>query len=172
MTFDDSYLSSLSRLRNARLRPMLRLDVVGVGTISFPVPELQAREIIRLAERAPYGRGERTVVDTTVRKAGRSRRKKSGLAEQPGRRLLKPSWRRWLKVLDVSTTTQMLNSTKCCYTTPVVSSSRSANTEKTEGMFGTLIIVLPFLNSGGEVVVRPCRARSGAGFGNNGCIST
>ena len=48
----------------------------------------------------------------------------------------------------------MLNSTKCCYTTPVVSSSRTANTEKTEGMFGTLIIVLPSLHSGGEVVVR------------------
>src|SRR3990167_7564708 len=48
--------------------PMPRLDIEGVGTVSFPVPAVQAREIIRRAVRAPYGRGKDTIVDTRVRK--------------------------------------------------------------------------------------------------------
>ena len=47
--------------------PMPRLEVDGVGTLSFPVPESQVRALIGVAERAPYGKGEETLVDTSVR---------------------------------------------------------------------------------------------------------
>jgi hypothetical protein len=46
------------------------------------------------------------------------------------------------------------------------------DTEKTEGMFGTLVIVLPSLHSGGEIVVRHAGREVRAGFGNNGRIAT
>jgi hypothetical protein len=54
--------------------PMPRVEVEGAGTLSFPVPDAQIAAIVRRAERAPYGRGQETIVDTSVRKgvAGRS----------------------------------------------------------------------------------------------------
>ncbi len=47
--------------------PMPRVEVDGAGTLSFPVPDAQIAAIVRRAERAPYGRGEETIVDTSVR---------------------------------------------------------------------------------------------------------
>jgi len=49
--------------------PMPLLSVEGVGQLSFPVPASQARDLITAAaERAPYGRGDQTLVDESVRK--------------------------------------------------------------------------------------------------------
>ena len=47
--------------------PMPRIAVDGVGVLSFPVPDAQIRALIGVAERAPYGRGPDTRVDTSVR---------------------------------------------------------------------------------------------------------
>ena len=47
--------------------PMPRLEVDGVGVLSFPVPEAQVGALIAAAERAPYGKGPDTLVDTSVR---------------------------------------------------------------------------------------------------------
>lgn len=46
--------------------PMVRVD--GVGALSFPLPPAQIAALLAAAERAPYGRGEQTVVDTSVRR--------------------------------------------------------------------------------------------------------
>lgn len=48
--------------------PMPKLEIQGLGVISFPVPATQVRQLIEQAERAPYGRGEETILDTSVRK--------------------------------------------------------------------------------------------------------
>ncbi|MEO8132472.1 MAG: hypothetical protein ABI831_00620 [Betaproteobacteria bacterium] len=48
--------------------PMPKVDVYGVGALSFPVPEAQIGALVRQAERAPYGKGEKTVLDASVRK--------------------------------------------------------------------------------------------------------
>ena len=45
-----------------------QLEVEGVGPIALPLLQLQAKQLIAAAERAPYGRGEQTLVDTTVRR--------------------------------------------------------------------------------------------------------
>ena len=37
--------------------PMPRVNVSGVGVLSFPVPDAQVEAVIALSERAPYGRG-------------------------------------------------------------------------------------------------------------------
>ena len=46
---------------------MPKLTVEGVGDLSFPVPESQLRALIAAAHRAPYGKGSKTLVDTSVR---------------------------------------------------------------------------------------------------------
>jgi hypothetical protein len=48
--------------------PMPRIEVKTTGVLSFPIPEAQALQIVDQAERAPYGRGKETLLDTSVRK--------------------------------------------------------------------------------------------------------
>ena len=45
-----------------------QLEVEGVGQIALPLLPIQAKQLIAAAERAPYGRGEQTLVDTAVRR--------------------------------------------------------------------------------------------------------
>ena len=43
------------------------LKVKGLGTIALPFLAQQAEALIQLSTQAPFGRGEETIVDTTVR---------------------------------------------------------------------------------------------------------
>ena len=47
---------------------MPTIDVNGVGRIAFPLLPVQAERLVAIAEAAPYGRGEETVVDRKVRR--------------------------------------------------------------------------------------------------------
>ena len=49
--------------------PIPHADIDGVGVLSFPVPASQIEAVIKRACRAPYGRGEHTIVDTSTRNA-------------------------------------------------------------------------------------------------------
>ena len=44
------------------------LEVERVGPVALPLLPIQARELIGVADPAPYGRGEQTVVDPAVRR--------------------------------------------------------------------------------------------------------
>src|ERR1700730_15118155 len=48
--------------------PALRLEVDGVGVVALPLLPAPAEQRIALAERAPYGRGADTLVNTDVRR--------------------------------------------------------------------------------------------------------
>ena len=47
---------------------MPTIDVDGVGRIAFPILPVQTERLVEIAEAAPYGRGEETVVDRAVRR--------------------------------------------------------------------------------------------------------
>ncbi len=47
--------------------PMPHVTLNGVETLSFPVPQAQIDALIDMAERAPYGKGTTTLMDTAVR---------------------------------------------------------------------------------------------------------
>ncbi|MBY0496320.1 MAG: hypothetical protein K2Y23_19095 [Cyanobacteria bacterium] len=49
--------------------PIPRVEVDGVGVLSFPVPAVQIEAVVKRAHRAPCGRGDHTIVDTSVRNA-------------------------------------------------------------------------------------------------------
>lgn len=56
--------------RSTRIRASaaeLAVSVDGVGRIELPVPPDQAEALCRIGGKAPYGRGEQTMVDTNVR---------------------------------------------------------------------------------------------------------
>jgi hypothetical protein len=64
-----------------------RLEVEGVGPIALPLLPAQAKQLIKVASRAPYGRG----ADTSTRRSaahGRSKRAASASVASTGPRLL------------------------------------------------------------------------------------
>ena len=47
---------------------MPTIKVEGVDRLSFPIPAAQVQQLVAQAVRAPFGRGEETVTDLSVRK--------------------------------------------------------------------------------------------------------
>ena len=134
--------------------PLPRLDIEGIGTVSFPVPPQQAKGLVKLCERAPYGRGPETLVDTRVRKVWQLAPAKIRVAGKA-----------WPRTLDgvLATVTEGLG----CGSAKVRAElykllvydrgsffKPHRDTEKADGMFGTLLIVLPSAHAGGDLVVR------------------
>jgi hypothetical protein len=109
--------------------------------------------LIAIAERAPYGRGAATIVDTKVRRTW-----------QIGRDQVQVGGKHWQKTFDrvVALATDGLGVSE-----PVSAELYKLliydkgsffvshrDTEKEPGMFATLVLALPSLSSGGELVVR------------------
>src|SRR5688572_20204273 len=134
--------------------PLPRLEIDGIGTISFPVPQQQAKTLIKLCERAPYGRGRETLVDTRVRNVWQLAPSNLHLAGKA-----------WARTLDriLATVTEGLGCGGAkiraeLYKLLVYDRGsffkRHRDTEKADGMFGTLLIVLPSAHAGGDLIVR------------------
>ena len=134
--------------------PMPRLEVDGAGPLSFPVPEAQVRALIAAAERAPYGKGPDTLVDTSVRDCWQ--------IDSTRVRLSGKAWPDTLaKILDAAAAGLGCASDRLdahLYKLLVYETggffSAHRDTEKADGMIATLSISLPTLGDGGELIVR------------------
>ena len=134
--------------------PMPRLEVKGAGLLSFPVPEAQIRALIAAAERAPYGRGRETLLDTSVRDcwqidAGRLRLGGAAWAETFARVL--GSAAAGLGCPPDRLDAQLY---KLLIYEPGGFFAAHRDTEKADGMIATLSISLPSAGAGGGLVVR------------------
>ena len=134
--------------------PMPRVEVDGAGMLSFPVPEFQVRALIEVAERAPYGRGPDTLVDTSVRDCWQI---------DPARiRLAGGVWPDTLaKILDSAAAGLGCPSGQLdahLYKLLIYETggffSAHRDTEKADGMIATLSVSLPAEGRGGELIVR------------------
>jgi hypothetical protein len=129
------------------------LSVAGVGPISLPLLEEQAKRLIGVAELAPYGRREETIVDAAVRNSW-----------QIDASLVEIAGARWAEALDgvVARATEGLGVEgaveaifyKLLIYEPGGFFLGHRDTEKCPGMFATLIVAPPGLHTGGELVVR------------------
>ena len=134
--------------------PMPRLEVDGTGPLSFPVPEAQVRALIAVAERAPYGKGLDTLVDTSVRDCWQ--------IDSTRVRLSGKAWPDTLaKILDAAAAGLGCPSDRLdahLYKLLVYETggffSPHRDTEKADGMLATLSISLPTMGDGGELTVR------------------
>jgi predicted 2-oxoglutarate/Fe(II)-dependent dioxygenase YbiX len=133
--------------------PAPRLTVDGVGEIALPLLPVQAGQLIALAERAPYGRGAATIVDTDVRRTW-----------QIGPDCLRLAGKHWQATLDraVALAAERLGVDERVsaelYKLLIYDKGSffvgHRDTEKEPGMFATLVLALPSASSGGELVVR------------------
>ena len=129
------------------------LEVDGVGVIALPLLPSQAAQLIAMAERAPYGRGEETVVDTEVRRVWQIRADQIRLQGRNWGRSLDAIVARAAEGLGVSGPVEAELYKLLVYDQGSFFVSHR-DTEKAPGMFATLVIVLPSLYTGGELVLR------------------
>ena len=130
-----------------------RLEVSGVGPIALPLLPTQAKQLIAVAERAPYGRGAETLVDTSVRRTW-----------QIGADRIRIEGKNWTRTLQaiVAQAAAGLGVTEPVgaelYKLLIYDKGSHfvshRDTEKVPGMFATLVITLPSLHAGGELLVR------------------
>jgi predicted 2-oxoglutarate/Fe(II)-dependent dioxygenase YbiX len=130
------------------------LDVAGVGPVGLPLSAAQAKELKQTCEQAGYGKGEKTIVDTSVRRVWRLKPEKFSLDN--------PAWH--AVVADIVGTVQkdlglddrklqphlydLLLYEKGGFFLP------HRDGEKLDRMVATLVITLPSYFTGGELVVR------------------
>ena len=155
----DKLLRSIDRpgdfcARGRLFAPMPRLEVDGAGMLSFPVPEAQVRALIAAAERAPYGKGPDTLVDTSVRdcwQIGPERIRLAGGAwpETFAKILASAASGLGCPVdrLDAHLYKLLVYERGGFF-------SAHRDTEKADGMIATLSISLPVAGDGGELIVR------------------
>ena len=116
------------------------------------MPEVQARQLIEIAEAAPYGRGTETVLDHDHRRTWQIDASQFSLHGDAWRRDLDNIVHRAVRGLGVKGKVEaqpykLLIYDEGCFFLP------HRDSEKTAGMFATLVIVLPSAYQGGELVV-------------------
>ncbi|MGC1955899.1 MAG: 2OG-Fe(II) oxygenase, partial [Gammaproteobacteria bacterium] len=129
------------------------LEVEGVGPVALPLLPVQVEQLIAVADQAPYGRGEETLVDPNVRRTW-----------QIDAERVRITGRHWAQTLEAIVTRAAEG---LGVTAPVVAELYKLlvydqgsffvshrDTEKAPGMFATLVIVLPSMYTGGELLVR------------------
>jgi len=129
------------------------LEVAGVGPIALPLLPVQAQQLMAVAERAPYGRGEATFVDTTVRRTWQIAPERVQIAGRHWARTLADIVARAAAGLGVTGPVVADLYKLLVYDTGSFFVSHR-DTEKAAGMFTTLIIVLPSRYTGGALLVR------------------
>ena len=129
------------------------LIVDGVGEIAFPLPKAQAKELIAVAEAAPYGMGEKTVRDDSVRKCWQ--------IDAAHFSIKSGAWKKFLTATvgqvreDLGITGKVsAHPYKLLIYTKGGHFKAHRDTEKLDAMFGTLIIALPSAHEGGRLFVR------------------
>ena len=134
--------------------PMPRVVVDGVGELSFPVPRDQLEALIGAAERAPYGKGTRTLVDTSVRDCWQIDARSVRLLGRPWPDSLAKIMGLVAEGLGLPAERLGAELYKLLVYPQGGFFDEHRDTEKVSGMVATLSLSLPTAGSGGEIVVR------------------
>jgi len=132
---------------------MPTIYVDGVGRIAFPILPAQAERLVAIAEAAPYGRGEETVVDREVRRTW-----------QVDPAQVRIGGRHWEKTLtdlvaDIARGLGVSEPVAADFYKLLVYDTGGffvdhRDTEKAAGMFATMVLTLPSPHDGGELIVK------------------
>jgi hypothetical protein len=134
--------------------PVPRLEVVSAGLISFPVPAAHAGSLIRAAEQAPYGRGPQTLVDTSVRNCWQVDASKVQVGGAGWNTTFTSILDKAAEGLGCPPERLEARLYKLLVYEKGGFFKEHRDTEKVRGMVATLVVTLPAVGSGGELVVR------------------
>lgn len=128
------------------------LEVRDVGSVGIPVSQTEARRLIAQASQAPYGRGEETIVDPDVRRVWQLEPRQFSLRNS--------EWRPFIAGIVASVQqafgiSQRIDASlyKLLIYEPGSFFAPHRDTEKTAGMFATLVVGLPSRHKGGTLLV-------------------
>jgi len=130
-----------------------QLEVERVGQIALPLLPTQAKQLVAVAERAPFGRGEQTLVDTAVRRTWQIGPNQVRIQGRGWARTLSAILTRVCDGLGVTEPVQAEFYKLLLYDEGSFCASHR-DTEKAPGMFATPVVVLPSTSTGGELLVR------------------
>jgi predicted 2-oxoglutarate/Fe(II)-dependent dioxygenase YbiX len=130
-----------------------RLEVKDVGTVALPLLGVQAEQLIAVAQRAPYGRGSKTIVDANVRRTWQIAPDAVSLSGKHWSSTLERIVALAAEALGVSEPVTAELYKLLIYDTGSFFVSHR-DTEKSPGMFATLVLALPSQSTGGELIVR------------------
>lgn len=150
----DSLGESAEFAAYGHLTPMLPgLEVDGVGEIGMPVSAADAKRLIAQAAQAPYGRGEETIVDTGVRRVWQ--------LEPSQFKLRNAAWEAHVAEMVAAVKQAFgINGAVTAELYKLLVYEKGSffaphrDTEKTPGMFATLVVALPSRHQGGRLIVR------------------
>lgn len=134
--------------------PMPRISVGGGPGLSFPIPAAQAETLIAAADRAPYGRGQQTLVDAAVRNSWQLAPRRLRVDGTTWEKTLGEIVGRSAEGLGFPAATISARLYKMLVYEPGGFFLPHRDTEKADGMVATLVITLPTAGVGGELVVR------------------
>ncbi len=129
------------------------LEVEGLGSMRLPLGKTQARKLAKLCHQAPYGKGTETVIDLDVRRTWE--------LDPEAFQLTNPKWDTLLGTI-VSTVQQALGLENCKLTAHLYKLLLyekggfflpHRDGEKLDRMVATLVVSLPSVHEGGELVV-------------------
>ncbi len=131
------------------------LIIDGLGSIGLPLSLTEAQALAARCDQAPFGRGDQTVIDTSVRNTKQ--------LDPSAFQITNPKWSEYLN--DVVTTVREdlgvqeeleveAQLYKLLLYEPGSFFKPHRDSEKVDGMFGTLVIILPTFYSGGDLIVK------------------
>lgn len=129
------------------------LEIQGVGEIGFPINPLEIKEIIRVAHKAPFGRGAETVLDVTVRSVWEIGAGQMVFSNSDWSIFIESIIEEIKPDLGINDHDVSANLYKLLIYEEGDFFLAHKDSEKEKGMFGTLIIGLPSKHTGGELTI-------------------
>ncbi|MEX1193044.1 MAG: 2OG-Fe(II) oxygenase [Brumimicrobium sp.] len=129
------------------------LYVEGVGEIAFPFNKSQAKEVIKVAHKAPFGKGSETIIDANIRSAWEIDVNQFEFRNVEWQKFLKKAVKKAQNDLGLIDYTIEANLYKLLIYEKGDFFLPHKDSEKEKGMFGSLIINFPSDFSGGELII-------------------
>ncbi len=132
----------------------LRLEVRGVGPIDLPVSARQARELCQVGRPARFGKGEQTLTDAKVRDTWEIPTRRIKIDKRQWNATVRPVLDRLRADLDLPAGCEL---TAAFHSMLVYAPGQffapHQDSEKADGMVGTLVVMLPSASKGGVLVI-------------------
>jgi hypothetical protein len=134
------------------LPTMMGLEVKGFGLVHLPLTDLQAKKLIGVCKQAPYGKNQQTLIDKNVRDSYQLSPSSIKIGNKTWNAKLKELVARVSKGLGCVPKVEAKLYKMLIYKTGG-HFLKHRDTEKEKNMFATLVLQLPSIYTGGNLVV-------------------
>ncbi|MCY4643935.1 MAG: 2OG-Fe(II) oxygenase [Bacteriovoracales bacterium] len=131
----------------------LKMSVEDVGELKFPIDRAQAKELVKHASYAPFGRREKTITDLSIRNVWEIKKSKIKIDNRSWNKTLGPIINQIQGELGFPPGKVKAKLDKLLIYEKGQFFAPHQDSEKENGMLGGLIVVLPSKHKGGALVV-------------------